>query len=411
MKRKRWYRLDNIGKFYASIENSTIPKVFRYSAIFIDEIDANLLQIALKNTIEIYPNFNVNLKKGMFWYYLDETNKINKVEKENLPICFKIYNNSDDFLYRVSYYKRKINLEVSHILSDGRGSIEFFKLLISNYAKIKYDLKIDTTKNNVSVLEKTEDSFSKYYQKFRLTRKEYQTPYIYKNRKFKNQTLFLECNLNVNDVLKLAHKYDTTLTGLLVSMLIFSFKDELKLTDINKYIKIDIPVDLRNYFKSSSSMNFFGLTTISYKFNSKEDTLKDIVNEVNRQLKENLKKEKICERVNLFVSFEKNWICKFIPLFVKNIVLNIADMITNQKSSSCLSNIGVIKLDKDVENKLQSISVLTSTNGFQFTICTLKDNLCIGISSRFINNDVIKNFCRYFSSNNIDVSIDVSEVE
>ena len=63
MKRKRWYRLDNIGKFYASIENSTIPKVFRYSAIFIDEIEPNLLQIALKNTIEIYPNFNVNLKR------------------------------------------------------------------------------------------------------------------------------------------------------------------------------------------------------------------------------------------------------------------------------------------------------------------------------------------------------------
>ena len=411
MKRKRWYRLDNAGKFYASVKNIKIPRVFRYSAKLIDDIDPNILQLALNSTVEIFPNFNVNLKKGLFWYYLDETNKINKVEKENLPICFKICNDSDDFLYRVSYYKRKINFEISHILSDGRGSVEFFKLLISNYVKMKYELEIDTTRNNNSVLEKTEDSFNKYYQKFTLSKKEYQVPYIFKGRKFNNQTLFLECNLNVNDILKMAHKYETTLTGFLVSVLIYSFKDELKLTDLNKNIIIDIPVDLRNYFKSSSSMNFFGLTTISYKFKTKEDTLTDIVREVNKQLKEKLKKDKLSQRVNLMVSFEKNWICKFVPLFMKNIIIASVERIFTQKSSTCLSNIGVIKLDKEVEEKVDSISVLASTDSFRFTICTLKENLCIGISSRFINNDIIKNFCRYFSSNGINITIDVNEVE
>ena len=272
MKIKTWYKLDNVGKFYASIKNTKIPKVFRYSAILVDDIDENILQEALNNTTEVFTNFNVNLKRGLFWYYLDETSKINKVLKENLPVCFKLYNNSDDFLYRVSYYKRKINFEVSHIISDGRGSVEFFKLLLTNYVNIKYNLNIDTSINNSSALEKTEDSFTKYYQKVKKTKKEKQIPYIYNAKKYKNQTRFMECNINVKDVLKIAHQYNTTLTGILVSILIFSFKDELKLSDMGKYIKIDIPVDLRNYFKSSSSMNFFGLTTISYKFTSKEDS-------------------------------------------------------------------------------------------------------------------------------------------
>ena len=54
MKRKRWYRLDNIGKFYASIENSTIPKVFRYSAIFIDFIVTFAFKISAKELLFDY---------------------------------------------------------------------------------------------------------------------------------------------------------------------------------------------------------------------------------------------------------------------------------------------------------------------------------------------------------------------
>ena len=134
---KKWYKLDNIGILYASITNNNYPNVFRYSAIIKDKIDKDILQKALDNTSDIFPNYNVNLKKGLFWYYLQETNKKNKVSFENKPVCDNIYKDEDDFLYRVSYYKNKINFEICHILSDGRGSLEFFKLLIGNYIKIK----------------------------------------------------------------------------------------------------------------------------------------------------------------------------------------------------------------------------------------------------------------------------------
>ena len=405
---KKWYKLDNVGTFYAFTSNAKIPKVFRYSALLKDYVDENILQEALDNTIRIFPNFNVNLKKGFYWYYLDEANKKNMVTKENLPICFKIYNNSDDFLYRVSYFNKKINLEVSHILSDGRGSVEFFKYLITNYISIKYNIKINYKTDN-SELEKAEDSFTKYYKKTKTSKSTKKSTYLYKGRKLRNQTRYMECHLNLKEVLDLSHKYKTTLTSLLVSILIYSFKDELKVAEYNKYIKIDLPVDLRTYFKSSTISNFFGLTTISYKFNN-NDKLEDIIKSVSKQFKENINKEKLSERANLMVSFEKNWFCRLAPLFLKNITLNIADKITENKSTTCLSNIGIIKLDKRIEEYVKSMSVITSTNGFQFTICSFKDDLCIGISSRFINNDIIKNFCRYFSNNDMKVSIDVSEV-
>ena len=110
----------------------------------------------------------------------------------------------------------------------------------------------------------------------------------------------------------------------------------------------------------------------------------------------------------MMVSFEKNIFLKIVPLFIKNFVLMIFDKISLQASTSCLSNIGIIKLDSKIEDKIESISALTSTDSFQFTVCTLKNDLCIGISSNFVNNDIIKNFCRFFAGN---IKINVSGVE
>ncbi len=406
-----WYKLDNVGKFFAATATNTIPNVFRFSVVLTEKIDKLILQQALYNTIEIFPNFNVNLKKGFFWYYLEETKLIPNVHLETLPICYKLYNDSDDYLYRVSYYNNIINLEVSHILSDGRGSCEFFKTLISYYLKIKYKIKISISTIS-SKIEKSEDSFDKYYNKGLTSKSLNKKIYLYKGKKnYKNNVRFMDMHLDVSKVLELSHKYNCTLTEFLVSVLIYSIRDEISVKDIDKYIKIDIPVDLRAYFQSLSCRNFFGLAFIYYKFKSKNDSLEEIVEEVKKQFKENINQEKLAERVNKMMSFEKNVFCRFVPIGIKNIVIKMADKYSQQKgTTSTLSNIGIIKLNSKLDKYIKYINVLNSTSSFQFVICSYKNDLSIGISTVYKHNNIIKNFCRYFS-NYTDVVINVSEVK
>ncbi len=410
MLNKKWYKLDNVGKFYSSIADKEYQQVFRYSITLKDKIEKDILQEALDNTIEVFETFNVNLKKGLFWYYLEETNKRYKVTRENLPICFKIYNSSNDFLYRVTFYNNRINFEISHILSDGRGSIEFFKTLVNNYLKIKYKVKIDPNTNS-SYIEKAEDSFAKYYKKTKVTSKNISNVYLYKGRKLLNKTRFLEAHLPVKDVIELAHTKSATLTSLLVSVLIYSMKDVMSEKDLKKNIKIDIPVDLRQYFKSFSSKNYFGLTSVAYKFNSREDTLEDIIKSVNKQFKENLTPEKLIERVNQMVAFERNVLCRITPIFMKNVALKIINYFSNRMSTSCVSNIGKIEFPSKAKPYIENVNILTSTPGFQFTICSFENDLSIGISSKYKYNEIIKNFCNYFSEQNIEMTINVSEVD
>ena len=218
-------------------------------------------------------------------------------------------------------------------------------------------------------------------------------------------------HLPLDKVLNKTHEYNTTLSALIIAILIYSIKDTMSEEELNKYIKIDVPVDLRQYFKSASSKNYFGLTSVIYKFSSRNDTLEDIIKQVSEQLKNNLTKDKLIIRVNQMVAFEKNIFCRFSPIFIKNIVLKVINNFTSMMNSSCVSNLGIISFDKEIEKYINNINVLTSTTCFQFTLCSFKNDLSIGISSKYKYNDVIKNFCNYFSNLDMDVLINVSEVE
>ena len=121
------YRLNNVGKFYSSQAGSSAQTVFRYAATMQDDVDPAALQHALEKTAGVFPNFNVCLRSGMFWHYLEQSAQVPVVQQENLPICYGLHVHAKSVLFRVSYHAARINLKVSHIVSDGRGSLSFFR--------------------------------------------------------------------------------------------------------------------------------------------------------------------------------------------------------------------------------------------------------------------------------------------
>lgn len=410
MVRNNWYKLDNVGKFYSFTNKNKIPAVFRYSVSLKEVIDEEILQNALNDILKYFPNFNCHLKKGIFWYYLENSNKIVEVKKENEPIYSKIYKDEDDVLFRVSHYKKRINFEFSHILSDGRGSLIFFKSLIYQYLILKEklaDIELDV---DSSIFEKNEDSFDKYYTKEKIKIPKGRKIYQYKGKK-KNTITYMEYHISTKETLELAHKYNASLTALLTPVLICSYQEIMKELELNKSIKIDIPVDLRQFFKSSTSKNFFGLTSVTYKFDSKNYDFADVIHSVNSELQKNVTTERLKIRMNQFISLEKNVFARFVPIFIKDIILKIADLISSTGCTSCLSNIGAIKVDEKLERYIENFNVLNASESLKLTICSFKDDLSIGISSKYVNNDIVKNFCRFFKESGINGVMNISEEE
>ena len=159
MKKSNWYRLDNSAKIVPSTTTIFNTNVFRLYATMKEEVDKKILQEALDKTLIEFPMFLYSMKDGLFWHYLEESNYKPIVKEECDAVCSRI---DDEFLIRVSYYKKRINLEVYHVLADGNGAMEFLKYLVCTYISKKYKLEYEDIVNDSSVFEKNKDDFQTF---------------------------------------------------------------------------------------------------------------------------------------------------------------------------------------------------------------------------------------------------------
>jgi len=136
MDKVAWYRLDNVGKFYSAQAGDPKQTVFRISAVMRREVRPDVLQQALEATVGQLPSFNVVLRSGLFWRYLQQAPEVPQVQPENQPVCFGLHAGRKSVLYRVSYFRDRINLEMSHMIADGRGALAFLKTLLEFYAEL-----------------------------------------------------------------------------------------------------------------------------------------------------------------------------------------------------------------------------------------------------------------------------------
>ena len=160
----RWRKLDNAAQAFPAATGKKDTRVFRFYCQLKEDVQADLLQKALEQTMEHYPVFSMVLRKGLFWFYLEQRDLPAKVEEEKRPPCSEIYvPDHKTLLFQVSYYKTRINFEVFHALTDGTGAMLFLKELVSNYLILCHPEEI-FSKVSEDMLTETdfeEDSFSK----------------------------------------------------------------------------------------------------------------------------------------------------------------------------------------------------------------------------------------------------------
>ena len=409
MARATWYRLDNVGKFYSSQAGSSAQTVFRYSADLVDDVDPDLLQRALEKTVDTFPSFNVCLRSGMFWHYLEQASEMPSVSLENLPICYGLHVHAKSVLFRTSYYHSRINLEVSHMVSDGRGTLSFFKALLYAYLQERYGVEGVETDYDGSDHQKSEDSFDKYFERDKAAPTH--APKVYRLSGWRDiaDPTFMEYHLPVQQVLDLARSYGVSLTSLVIAVVLCAIRTEMPQRDRHRAIRLDIPVDLRQFFESATTKNFFGLAYVSYVPGDENEPVSAVAAQVQAQLKVATEAENLKSRMNRMIALEKNPLLRLAPLFVKDLVLGLADWLVARETTTTVSSLGPIRIDERLAPFVRTINVLTSTNGINFMVCSFDDDLSIGITSAYSNPDVIKNFCRFFTSNGIEGLININK--
>ena len=75
-----WVRLDNAAKIFPAAVSDADNQVFRFSCDLIETVDVQCLQRALLETTRFFPVFQVTMKRGLFWYYLERTDLLPQVQ-------------------------------------------------------------------------------------------------------------------------------------------------------------------------------------------------------------------------------------------------------------------------------------------------------------------------------------------
>lgn len=412
-KRAYWRSLDNAAKLFSAASSPKDTRVFRFYCELKEEVKEEILQEALNQTIQKYPVFLSVMRKGLFWHYLEKSELRPVVREEYKEACSSLYvRDKKTLLFEVTYYKKRINFEVFHALTDGTGATEFLRELVKNYLYLIHEENlepVELSNQYLTVKDQEDDSFSRYYDPDfpRKKKKKIRAVQIKKGGKGYEELQINEASMSVKELLGIAREKKVSMSVLLTAAFICAIHEEMSRMQEKKPVILMVPVNLRKIFPSDSMLNFFGYIEPGYQFGGGKDSFEDVLEAVKLYFQENLSKEHMAGRMNELIAIEKHKILKWAPLELKNRCIRAGAKMAEQEVTAVLSNMSVVKMPEDYAQYIEKFGVYTSTNRTELCICSFQDTLSLGFTSRYDSTNIQRNFYRILKE--LGASVKVAE--
>lgn len=360
----RWLKLDNAAKIYPAARRQNWSNVFRLSATLTEEVDAAVLQSALDVTVRRFPSIAARLRRGTFWYYLEQVEHAPELRRERAhPLTRMSGREIRSCAFRVIVYGRRIAVEMFHSLTDGTGALIFLKSLVAEYLQQKYGVRIPAELGVLGRLEEPseaelEDSFQKNAGPISASRRENDAWHLTGTPEqdgFLNLTCF---RLPVEAVRAKAKEMGVSVTVFLCAALMMALQNlqETKVSNPRrrKPIKVQIPINLRNLFPSRTLRNFALYTTPEILPRLGRYEFSEICQAVRHRLGLENTAKQMGMKIAANVSSERLLAVRLMPLFLKNIVMKaIFDLVGEKKACMAMSNLGVVRIPAEMEEYVE----------------------------------------------------------
>ncbi|WP_395546353.1 MULTISPECIES: DUF6320 domain-containing protein [unclassified Lacrimispora] len=416
---ERWRRLDNTAKIFPVIASENLSNVFRISAVLKDEVDPGTLQRALEEILPQFEGFSVRLRRGFFWYYFEDNKRMPVIERETTYPCKFIDPHSNQlYLFRVTYFDRRINLEVFHAVTDGLGAVNFLKALVYRYLDIKRNSRTGhrtSQKISSNVSMNVEDSYVRHYKK--TEKRKYSTRKAYHlagEALPLDEENVLHGYVDLKMLKTVAKSYGVSITRFLTAALIWAiYQEYLGGKPCEESIGISIPINLRTFFGSETTANFFAVTLIDFLSTSEEHTFTEVLEAVSSQMDSKITKEKMEQIISYNVSNEKKWYLRAAPLFVKWCALNLVFRNNEKAYTMTLSNIGPIDIEEDYRKEIERFTIMIGVSKRQpmkCAVCSYGEEVIVTFTSVFQDTRLQDRFFGFLREMKIPVSLESNGV-
>lgn len=418
-KQLAWDKLDNTANLFPVIATEQMSNVYRISVSLTEPVDRVLLQEALDRILPQFLVFRMRLRTGVFWYYFEENTKPAPLVRQEYrsPGAYIDKSRNNQYMFRVTYYKCRINLEVFHALTDGSGGMMFFKELIYQYLRLRYPALLEVEKDKISsgIFLDKEDSYVKNFKKGHAKVYQSKRAVCLKGECFSREEMgVVHGYMPVDQLKEVSRRYGVTINQYLVGVFVYSiYMEYLNGQPSRVPINCCVPVNLRPYYDSHTMKNFFAMVSAVFLPEKEDYTLEEVLSIVAEDLKRQVTPENLNNIMSYNVANEKNWILRAVPLAVKRLAIRFVYGTSAKATTATVTNIGNIELRepyrKYVEHFYATLSMSKGQN-MKGTVCSYNGVLVFTFSSALRDLSIQKRFFQTITRDGVAAAVESNGV-
>ncbi len=415
-----WLKLDNAAKIYPATSSKRSPAQFRFCVTLNSPVKLKILQQAWEKALNRCPYFQVYLRRGFFWYYLQRHQEIPPIElMEPIPISTFQLTHKTAHLIRISVRNSTIALDFSHIITDGNGGMRFLLALISEYLRLD-GIPIGKIQGIPQPDEKpTPNEFEDGHRKFfpgNLPKPETLSSAFhipcksYIHSKFR----LISGKIPLAKIMKLSRQNQVSITEYLTALYMFSLmeiyhQESYTKKPKNSIIRLEVPVNMRKFHPSQTMRNFSLFVSPEIDLKLGEYTFVELLKRVHHSLQIQINRKELGRQVSRNVGGELNPFVRIIPLFLKDIYLNGLQSRLGEKCySGVLSNLGSVIIPEEAKPFIKSFDIIMVPNHMIKKNCAVLsygNDLIINFSSVVECRELERLFFTKLVENGIPVSV------
>lgn len=420
-KRDTWYKLDLSANVYPTLQRKNFSSVYRISITLKEMIQPDLLQKAVDMTLPRFPTFKTALRKGVFWRYLEPNHRPGPFVRPDIQNpCMHMHFRADNrYLIRIYYYQKRISLEVFHSVSDGNGALFLLRTITAVYLRLQgHEIPDGMGVLNIEeepAPEELEDSYMKYASSRFCPPRSQGKAYRVRGTQEPPNTLNIICGvIPVDDLLRVTRQHKVSVTEYLNAVLLYALMQKQKSDHVlhERPLKLALPVNLRKFFPSETLRNFITMVYPSIDPRMGDYSFEDILLQVHHYMRYYINDKFLNADITTNALTQKNPFIRVVPLFVKDFVVrSFYIRVQDCQSSAGLTNLGVIKLSKEMEQHVERFDVLMGQPFSARTNCAIisyQNTLTVNFASGIVETDVERFFFRKLVQDGIHVKIETN---
>lgn len=336
---------------------SSTRSQFRILANLDREVDPAILQKAVDLVVPRFPMYTVIIRRRWHGLRTLQVADMKVAVEPYSPRREHYHRYSKKPLFKVMYDKKAICVEMYHILTDGNGGVAFLNCLLACYFTLLGE-KVDMTNildwRDKASDEEFEDGYLRFAEnkkgKINNARSFGRAQYKFKDKVLKNRgNVSTTYSFDLSALKTVSKSYGATLHEYFAAVICSAYlrlRDEEK---SKKCIRLQMPIDLRKRFPTSTLTNFVATT----QFETYGGDLRQIIAEISEHFKIATGEDELKAFLNDGKTL-MHGVLGFLPRFISDFFVDLGDTLLGERmSSTSFSNLGLVR------NGLTANGVLT----------------------------------------------------